>query len=80
MKTIHQTTVTTTGQSASYGYDRGTTWVACDHSQIRRTVIYATPSWSGGLARLRKMISDHNIVIKPEHAALFSGAALTTAA
>lgn len=76
MQTIHQSTKTATGQDASYGFDRGTTWVACDHSKNRRTVIYATPSWTGGLARLRKMISDHNIVIKPEHAGLFDGKAL----
>ena len=79
MQSIHQTTVTITGQDASYGYDRGTTWVACDHSNSRRTVIYATPTWSGGLARLRMMIQDHGIQIKPEHAELFTGAALAAA-
>ena len=79
MKHIHQTTTTATGEQASYGFDQGTTWVACDHSKSRRTVIYATPSWVGGLARLRNMIKDHGIAIKPEHADLFNTPAMAAA-
>ena len=71
MKTTHQSTTTKTGQEASYGYDRGTSWVACDHGKNRRTVIYATPTWANGLARLRDLIAKHGITIRPEHAALF---------
>lgn len=79
MKNIHQTTTTATGHSASYGKNRGTTWIACDHGTRRSTVICATPSWTGGLARLRKMIKDYGIAIKPEHADLFNTPATAAA-
>lgn len=62
---------TASGQNASYGSDRGTIWLSFSHCKSRHSVIYATPNWKGGLARLREIISRHGINILPEHHALF---------
>lgn len=62
---------TASGQKASYGKDRGTVWLAFSHCKNRSSVIYATPNWKGGLARLREIICRHGILIQPQHHAMF---------
>lgn len=69
--TIHQKTTTRSGNEASYGHERGTTWIALDHGKNCRSLNCATPTWTGGLARIRAIIADHGITILPEHMTLF---------
>ena len=57
---------------ATYGKDGGTVWLECAHGMNRRTAIYASPNWRGGLTRIRQLIAKHGVIIPAHHQVLFA--------
>jgi hypothetical protein len=78
--TTFQKTTTAAGNLVTYGTDHLATWLEIDHGNDRRTSIYATPGWIGGLERIRELIVKHGIKIMPQHIGIFSQITLSDAA